>query len=421
MNNNILFDPYDFKCKTIENVPIYFKDLPWANCIFIRVVFKIGLLTDPVSKEGLSHFLEHMIFDGSSKFKDNKDIKKWSKENTLNTFNAYTSRYLTAFTLKIFPEKLDTVLNDLQDILFNPKIEEEYIEKERKVITQEAWARYKNQKFLDYLKEVNSIIFPNTRIGEVLSPLGFPETILDITREDVATWHKENYNKENCYIVLTGKINDNDLKSFDNFIKQIPNGNKKIYQKQTINKPKINKIVKKSTEIGEPKKQTEFSKIILTDQFEDEGYLFMFKNLVYEIIHEKLRLENSLCYSLDFSIIKNLDYMKIYFSVKTDTSNIEKVESEFYKTLQDIKEEKYIEKFNLTKKVAIEKILSAEQLSYDIAEKAVTEIYNNGKMKTIKESIYQIENTTYKDMVDFVEKYFIEDKIFTEITLSEND
>lgn len=147
----------------------------------------------------------------------------------------------------------------------------------------------------------------------------------------------------------------------------------------------------------------------------------MFKNLVYEIIHEKLRLENSLCYYLDFSIIKNLDYMKIYFSVKTDTLNIEKVESEFYKTLQDIKEEKYIEKFNLTKKVAIEKILSAEQLSYDIAEKAVTEIYNNGKMKTIKESIYQIENTTYKDMVDFVEKYFIEDKIFTEITLSEND
>ena len=48
-----MFDPYDFKKKEIEGVPIFYKNLPWAPCINIYIVFNTGSFNDPVGKEGI--------------------------------------------------------------------------------------------------------------------------------------------------------------------------------------------------------------------------------------------------------------------------------------------------------------------------------------------------------------------------------
>jgi predicted Zn-dependent peptidase len=55
--NTKIFDPYDFSKKEINGVQIYYKNLPWAPCIHVRVVFNTSAFDDPVGKEGLSHFL----------------------------------------------------------------------------------------------------------------------------------------------------------------------------------------------------------------------------------------------------------------------------------------------------------------------------------------------------------------------------
>lgn len=55
MNENN-FDIFDFSKKEINGVPIYYKNLPTAPCVNIRVVFNTGAFDDPVGKEGLSHF-----------------------------------------------------------------------------------------------------------------------------------------------------------------------------------------------------------------------------------------------------------------------------------------------------------------------------------------------------------------------------
>lgn len=104
------FDPYDFSKKEIGGVSVYYKNTPWSPCINIRIAFKNGAFNDPVGKEGLSHFLEHMIFNGSPKLQDKKSIQKWSKVNALNSWHAWTNFINTTYWLRCMPEKLEDVL-----------------------------------------------------------------------------------------------------------------------------------------------------------------------------------------------------------------------------------------------------------------------------------------------------------------------
>ncbi len=99
------FDPFDFNKKEISNVPIYYKHLPWSPCIHIRIVFNSGAFSDPIGKEGVAHFLEHMFFKGSKKFPNEKIINDWSLKNTINSFNASTNLDYTYFSLRCLPEK----------------------------------------------------------------------------------------------------------------------------------------------------------------------------------------------------------------------------------------------------------------------------------------------------------------------------
>jgi predicted Zn-dependent peptidase len=412
------FDPYDFSIKEIDGVPVYYKNIPWANCLFLNIVFKSGALNDPEDKEGLAHFLEHMMFDGSESFPDKKAIKKWSKENTLNTFNAYTSYYNTTYHLKCLPDNFKKVLIDLKDIIFKPLFTQESFLGEKNVITQEAWGRYKNEKFLNYLKEINSILLPNHKLGKILRPLGFPNTIEKIEREDISKFYKENYVKENTFIVLVGKITEQDIETVSEFIKVIPEGKINDIKFSLPEKPTQSRIVKKSDEIGEPKEQTEIGKVINIKKPGQEYSVYaIFRDLFSDILYERLRTENNLCYSLSVNIYPEKYFSTFIFSVKTDTKNIEIVEKEFDNILSEIKDSKWVDRFELIKKIRYERIISAERLSGEIIEQTVSDIVLE-KLKSLEEYISDEEKVNYSDIVHFLNQNFVTERIFTEIILS---
>lgn len=144
---NKTFDPYDFSKKIIEGVPVYYKNFPNSPCIHINVCFNVGVLNDRPESVGISHFLEHLIFDGSPKLPTKKIIEEWKKVNTLNSWNAWTYFTNTNYHLKCLPEKLDIVLDGMADMIFNPLLKSEDVEHERNVITQEAWGRLKTKNY----------------------------------------------------------------------------------------------------------------------------------------------------------------------------------------------------------------------------------------------------------------------------------
>ncbi len=215
------FDPYDFSKKEIDGVSVYYKKFPTAPCVHIRVCFNNGCFNDPTEIVGISHFLEHMIFDGSPTVSTKKDVEEWRKVNTLGSWNAWTFFSNTTYHLRCLPEKLDTVLEGMKDMIFKPLLRNEDVEHERKVITQEAWGRYKNEKFLAYTRESIDNTYHGTVFTKTSSPLGWPETVAKISQNDVESWHKANYGKGNFFVVIAGAINDEWENKITNFLKEI--------------------------------------------------------------------------------------------------------------------------------------------------------------------------------------------------------
>ena len=107
------FDLYDFSKREIDGVPIYYKNLPSAPCIHIRMVFNTGTLDDPIGKDGLSHFFEHLIFKGCPTLPSEKLIREWKIINTLSTWNGVTGLDKTYYHLKCLPEKYEIVLSGM--------------------------------------------------------------------------------------------------------------------------------------------------------------------------------------------------------------------------------------------------------------------------------------------------------------------
>jgi predicted Zn-dependent peptidase len=143
----------------------------------------------------------------------------------------------------------------------------------------------------------------------------------------------------------------------------------------------------------------------------------IFRDLFSDILYERLRTENNLCYSLSVNIYPEKYFSTFIFSVKTDTKNIEIVEKEFDNILSEIKDSKWVDRFELIKKIRYERIISAERLSGEIIEQTVSDIVLE-KLKSLEEYISDEEKVNYSDIVHFLNQNFVTERIFTEIILS---
>lgn len=413
------FDPYDFSKKEIDGVSVYYKNLPWAPCINIYIVFNTGAFSDPVGKEGLSHFLEHMIFNGSPKIKDKKAKNEWSKKYALNSWNAWTSFDQTAYHLKCLPENYKSVLVGMKDMIFNPYLRVKDVEHERGVITQEAWRRFKNAKYLSYVSEFSDNLYHGHNYSRIFSPLGWPETIAKISQKDIKEWHQRNYAKGNLNIVITGAVFEKDIELLKIFIKDIPNKSFIPYQKGIPQKPKRLKFIKKSEDIGDPNEQVEItiSRFLSFTPKEKVQTVYLFRTLISDILNERLRTEKGLCYGVSVYTHIYSDFSEIFMNIKTDEKNINIIQKEFWKIIEEISSGKHRNKFKGIKKVTLEQVKSKEHLSDDVSGNAVNEIILYNKIVPLSQDLKEIKKIIYKDIVKFTKETFDPAWTFTEIIL----
>lgn len=414
------FDPYEFEKMEIDGVPLYWKNLPWAPCIHVQVIFNTGAFDDPVGLEGLSHFLEHMIFDGSPTLPTKKDITEWSKTYALNTWNAWTSNYNTVYHLECLPENFDTILVGMKDMIFHSLLKPEDVEHERSVITQEAWGRLQNEKFLTYVKGVADVLYHGHEHARFYSPLGWPDTISKFSHADVVKWHAEKYARGNFSIVVAGNMTDTHLEKFSNFVCDIPLQNTESHAEGSIGKPKQNKITKRADEIGEVKEQVEITYMRVLGALPRESHetIFIFRQLLKDILFERLRTERALCYGIRITTWLEKDYSEFGATLLTDEKNIDIVETEFRKAISEIVDGKHIERFNGMKKLGIDQVRSDELVSEDLVARAVRVITrHNGEMKSLKTRLQEMEAVTYADVATLTQKAFDPEYTLTEIIL----
>lgn len=174
-----------------------------SESIVMAIQVNTGANNEYDSNRGISHFTEHMLFEGTKK-RTAYDISS-SIEKVGGEINAFTSHDRTVYYSVIPKKHFCIALSILSDIIQNPKFDVKAIEKERKVIIDEVNLTLDDQKFYQFIFFLSHLY----KKHPIRHPLyGYKETINSITKEDILDYYNKHYTANNIIIAIIGNIKD---------------------------------------------------------------------------------------------------------------------------------------------------------------------------------------------------------------------
>ena len=176
---------------------------PGTTSVSVDLWVRAGSRFETPRVNGISHFVEHLLFKGTSK-RTAQDI---SREIAAvgGYFNAYTHWEYTQVHISILPAHLGLALEVLSDIAQNSLMTEEMIAKERKVILEEiSLGKIYPPSYV--LNLVTKTLFPGNTLEMPIS--GTDESVKSIGRQDLLQFYRHNYAPNNAFLTVVGNVNE---------------------------------------------------------------------------------------------------------------------------------------------------------------------------------------------------------------------
>lgn len=193
----------EVKSEIFDNgLRIYVRENHESPTVSLQVWVKTGSIHEGKNLGcGLSHFLEHMMFEGSKNYSRDR-IADLVHRNGGDT-NAYTSYGHTVYYIDILSEAADKAIDILSDVISSPVFPSEEFAKEKDVIIRERAIGEDN---------------PENMLGEKLwltmfldhpvrhTIIGYKEKIVTVNREMMLEYYKERYSPERVFFVIAGDV-----------------------------------------------------------------------------------------------------------------------------------------------------------------------------------------------------------------------
>ena len=195
----------EYKKDTLKN-GIRLLTVPMPNREWVTAVIGVGAggRYEDARTQGIAHFTEHMLFNGTAKRPTSFAIS--SELDALGAhFNAFTDKEITAYYVKAESKNLPKILDVLTDMVFNSKFDEKEIEKESRVITEEL-RMYKDEPRSWVQNIYDQLVFAGNPLGWEI--LGTEKTLSSIQREDFMTYLETWYRARNITVAVAGKIGE---------------------------------------------------------------------------------------------------------------------------------------------------------------------------------------------------------------------
>lgn len=413
--NTPIHNPYNFTKTLHKEVPIYWQNIETAPCVHIRIALTIGALEDDNDKLGISHLLEHLIFDGSKMYPSKKAIKDFSKQYLLDSANAYTGFFETVYQARCLPDVFPQAFGGFWDMIFNPLLTEESLADEKGVIRAEAWHGHRNKLYSEFLKQNIENIYQNHPASKMPSALGLPGSIDKIEAFEVKEWHKKHYHQGRLIILVAGPLTEENINYIKAQVDSLPFGEHKEYSRhlETFPLAKNLRITKKSTEIGNESEQStiKITRVLPRHSAKDE-IGFAANILLQDILHEELRQKRALCYSVQYGAYTHMDIFVNSLTVSLDTSKVEEAEKVIHEIVESFREEnRWRKEFEQEKKITLDHIRAKERTTGQIADSAIEMVIEEGKIVGIEEMINKVANITYEEVASYITETFVKDKV----------
>jgi len=282
---------------------------PQAKSVTMGIYVKAGSLYERDYPKGISHFLEHMVFEGTENYSEPAELTRLI-EGHGGSYNARTDVDRTSYYCQLPKRNLEKGLIFINQLVFKPLLKEEKMAKEKSVIIEEI--KYKNDQ-----PEVRAVYNLFKMMGED-SPIargvpGTKESVSSITREDLVNYQNELYQPNNMVLVLVGdydrdKVIAKAYKLFKDKAKKLPDFWDKFKPTQNKSRIKIDNRKIDQAQLfvgvygysyGEPLK---FAWIVLTHILGGS-----YDSRLYEILRDKKGYSyapEAVCYSMSMSGIQ---------------------------------------------------------------------------------------------------------------------
>jgi zinc protease len=180
--------------------------IPNAN---MYLFWKVGSRNENLGTTGLSHFFEHMMFNGAKKY--GPKMFDNSMEAAGGSNNASTSQDLTIYTDWFPRDALETIFDLESDRIANLSFDDKIVESERGVIHSEYTTGIENNpsELLD-MQVLSTAFFAHPYKWSVI---GYESDILGWKKEDLVNYFKTYYAPNNCLVVIAGDVNFENVKT----------------------------------------------------------------------------------------------------------------------------------------------------------------------------------------------------------------
>jgi predicted Zn-dependent peptidase len=187
----------------LENgLRIITSPMPEMRSVTIGLFLAVGSRFEKPKESGVSHFIEHMLFKGSSKYPTSKDISG-TIEGIGGVLNAATDKELTVYWAKVAGSQFALAFDVLVDMILAPKFDTTEVEKERKVIIEEL-GMYMDSPHDWVHVLVDEVMWPNHPLGWDVG--GTKDSVSGITRRSMVGYMARSYGPENLVISVAGDV-----------------------------------------------------------------------------------------------------------------------------------------------------------------------------------------------------------------------
>ncbi len=192
-----------------NGIKLIYKRIEGVSSVSLGLWLDTGSRNEEASINGISHFLEHLVFKGSKKYTG--DEIKESIEGVGGSLNAFTSEENTCYYAKFLAKHLKQVQTVLSDMVLYPLLKNDDVEKERSVIIEEI-KMYKDLPQYQVEELFDSMVWSGHPLGRNIA--GSIESVRGISRQDIAQYHRSWYNPANLIVSCAGDLNEEVLENF---------------------------------------------------------------------------------------------------------------------------------------------------------------------------------------------------------------
>jgi predicted Zn-dependent peptidase len=197
----------DIEVATLKNgVRVISEEMNHVRSVSLGVWIRTGSRRETSEENGISHFIEHMLFKGT-KNRSAEEIAR-SVDSIGGGLDAFTAKEMVSYNTKVLDEHLPIAFDVLADMVRNPLFREEDIEKEKGVILEELKMEVDNPEYL--LHDIfSSNFWKDHPLGKPI--IGSKDTIRAFDRGMIDSYFERYYSPSNILITAAGNLKHAEL------------------------------------------------------------------------------------------------------------------------------------------------------------------------------------------------------------------